>query len=71
MITVTRLDGSKLLLNLDLIVAIETTPDTLVSLTTGDTVLVREDPAELVNRIIRFKGAVAQSAADRNLREAV
>ncbi len=71
MITVTRLDGSLLLLNVDLIVAIETTPDTLVSLTTGDTVLVREAPAELVNRITRFKAAVARSAADRDLREAI
>lgn len=68
MITVTRLDGSQLLLNVDLILAIETTPDTLVSLTTGDTVLVRETPAELVNRITQFKGAVARSAADRDLR---
>jgi hypothetical protein len=33
-------------------------------------VLVREDPAELVNRITRCKGAVARSAADRDLREA-
>ena len=63
MITVTRLDHSLLLLNVDLIVAIETTPDTRVSLTTGDTVLVREAPDELVTRIIRFRGAVARSAA--------
>jgi len=55
MIAVTRLDGSPLILNADLITAIEQTPDTLVSLTTGDTVLVLETPEELVSRITRFK----------------
>jgi flagellar protein FlbD len=59
MITVTRLDGSPLLLNVDLIVAIERTPDTLISLTTGDTVLVLESPEELVRRITRYKQTLA------------
>ena len=64
MIAVTRLDGSPLLLNTDLIMAIERTPDTLVSLTTGDTVLVLESPEELVGRIIQFKRKLAQAMAD-------
>ena len=55
MIAVTRVDGSSLLLNVDLIVAIERTPDTIVMLTTGDAVHVREAPEELVERILRFK----------------
>jgi flagellar protein FlbD len=59
MITVTRLDGSPLLLNVDLIVAIERTPDTLISLTTGDTVLVLEPTEELVRRITRCKQELA------------
>ena len=63
MIRVTRLDGSPLLLNVDLIVAIEQTPDTLVSLTTGDAVLVRESTEDLVDRITRFKREVASGAA--------
>lgn len=55
MIAVTRVDGSSLLLNVDLIVAIERTPDTIVMLTTGDAVHVREAPEELVERILQFK----------------
>lgn len=55
MITVTRLDGSPILLNVDLILAIERTPDTLVSLTTGDTVLVQETPQGIVERITAYK----------------
>ena len=60
MIPVTRLDGSSMLLNIDLIVTIEQTPDTLVSLTTGDRVLVRESPDELVVRITRYKRDIAR-----------
>jgi flagellar protein FlbD len=40
---------------MDLILSIERTPDTLVSLTTGDTVLVKETPEELVDRVTRYK----------------
>jgi flagellar protein FlbD len=61
MISVTRLDGSPLLLNMDLILSIERTPDTLVSLTTGDTVLVKETPEELVDRVTRYKRDLLQA----------
>ena len=61
MISVTRLDGSPLLLNMDLILSIERTPDTLVSLTTGDTVLVKETPEELVDRVTRYKRELLRS----------
>ena len=63
MIEVTRLDGSPLLVNVDLILTIEQTPDTLVSLTTGDRVLVRESPDELVTRIKRYKRGLVQPVA--------
>jgi flagellar protein FlbD len=66
-ISVTRLDGSTMLLNTDLIVTIEQTPDTLISLTTSERVIVRETPDELVTRITQWKRDVARplaSAAD-------
>ena len=55
MISVTHLDGSAFMLNEDLIVTIERTPDTLVWLTTGDRVLLHETPEELVERITQRK----------------
>jgi flagellar protein FlbD len=55
MVCVTRLDGSAMILNADLIVTIERTPDTIVSVTTGDRILLRETPEEIVDRIIRYK----------------
>jgi flagellar protein FlbD len=55
MITVTRLDGVRVLLNHELIETIQQTPDTTVSLINGDTLLVRDTPEDLVQRIIDFK----------------
>ena len=65
MIRVTRLDGSALLLNIDLILGIERTPDTIVTLTTGDSILVRESPEELVARIQSFKRELLARGKER------
>jgi len=58
MIAVTRLDGIPILLNEDLIETIEQTPDTVLSLVTGDKLMVRDNPAQLVQRVIAFRRAV-------------
>jgi flagellar protein FlbD len=58
MITVTRLDGVRVLLNDELIETIQQTPDTMVSLVNGQKLLVRDTPDELVQRVIEFKQRV-------------
>ena len=63
MVSVTRLDGSAIMLNVDLMVTIERTPDTLVWLTTGDRIFLRETPEEIVERITRYKQTVVGAAA--------
>ena len=60
MITLTRLDGSPVVLPLDVIVAIEQTPDTMLSLTTGARVHVREAPREVLARITHYKQQAAR-----------
>ena len=55
MIDVTRLVGGTLVVNVDLILAIETTPDTMIVFSNGERLLVREAPAEIVKRVIAFK----------------
>ena len=55
MIQVTRLDGSKFLLNTDLIETIEATPDTVVTLNSQKKLVVRESPAELLDGIIAYR----------------
>ncbi len=58
MIKVTRLDGSELIVNSDMIEFVESTPDTIVTLTDGKKVIVQEKPDELIERIITFRNRV-------------
>ena len=55
MIQVTRLNGTGLVLNADLIETVEATPDTLVSLTTGRKIMVTEAVDEIVRRAIAYR----------------
>lgn len=58
MIHVTRINHVALVLNSDLIESVETTPDTLISLTTGHKVVVLESVDEVVRRVIAFRQEV-------------
>ena len=54
MITLTRLDQRVVVLNAELIKMIEATPDTIITLINGDTVVVRESVDEVVHRAIEY-----------------
>lgn len=54
MIMVTRLDKRVVVINAELIKMIEATPDTIVTLINGDTLLVRETVDEVVHRAIEY-----------------
>lgn len=43
------------MVNADLIEMIEATPDTMVTLTTGKKILVRESVEEVIERVIAYK----------------
>jgi flagellar protein FlbD len=58
MIRLTRLNHSPLVLNSDLIEHIEMTPDTVIAMTTGQRITVRESADEVVERVIGFRRAV-------------
>ena len=55
MIKLTRLDGEPFVLNADLIRYVESRPDTYITLTTGERVVVREAMDEVVARSVRFQ----------------
>ena len=55
MIKLTRFDGTKVTLNAELIVTIEETPDTIISLTTGQKFVVKESEPEVVDKIISYR----------------
>jgi flagellar protein FlbD len=59
MINVTRLNHKSLVLNSDLIEQIEMTPDTVISLTTGQKIMVLESSDELVERVVNFRRSIA------------
>jgi len=58
MIHLTRLNHLPLVLNADLIESIEATPDTVISLTTGQKLVVREPVEEVVRRVVEFRRAI-------------
>lgn len=55
MIQLTRLNRVSLVLNSDLIEHMEASPDTIITLTTGQIVRVRESPDEVIDRIVAFR----------------
>lgn len=55
MIEVSRLNGSIYFLNPDMILTLEATPDTVITLTTGEKLMVRESPQEIIDRFVVFK----------------
>lgn len=63
MIAVTRLDGSAIVLNADQIERIERTPDTLIALVNGETLLVQESPEDLVDRVVGYKRLIHHDSA--------
>lgn len=55
MIRLTRLNRAPMVLNSDLIEHIDVTPDTVITLTTGQILRVRESAEEVIERIISFR----------------
>lgn len=54
MINVTKINGSSLVVNAELIKYIETTPDTMITLTTGDKLIVKEPAGEIVRKAVEY-----------------
>ncbi|MDA8233838.1 MAG: flagellar FlbD family protein [Clostridia bacterium] len=61
MIKVSRLNAVELVVNADLIEFVEATPDTIITLTTGKKLVVRESVDEIINRVIDYKGSIGQA----------
>jgi flagellar protein FlbD len=64
MIKLTRLNGEEFVLNAELIRFVERRPDTYVTLTSNDRLIVRESLEEVVKRAIAWSRAV-RTRADR------
>ncbi len=55
MIRVTRLNGSELVINADLIEFVEAIPDTIISLVTGKKIMIKETTEDVISKVAEFK----------------
>lgn len=55
MITVTRINKTKLVINAEWIETVESTPDTVITLTNGKKYVVTESVEEVVDLVIKYK----------------
>lgn len=62
MVQLTRLNNQSVMVNSDLIKFVEQAPDTLITLVNGEKFMVRENPEEIVQRIVEYRRSVFQGA---------
>ena len=60
MIKVTRLNGEPIYLNSNLIEFIEATPDTMITLTTGKKIIIKENIDYIIERIVEYNAKISQ-----------
>lgn len=58
MISATRLNGAAIHLNAEMIEAVESTPDTMITLTTGKKIMVSEPVDVIVSRVMQYRRRV-------------
>lgn len=58
MIKLTRLNNQPLAVNSDLIKFVEQAPDTVITLVSGEKIVVRENAQEVLDRIIQFRRSI-------------
>jgi flagellar protein FlbD len=62
MILLTRLNNRPLVVNSDMIKFIENTPDTVITLVSGEKIVVLETVAEVMDEIVNFRRRIVEAA---------
>lgn len=65
MIELTRLNGNPMVLNSDLIKTAEASPDTMLTLITGEKLIVRETCEEVTARVLEYRSQLLAAVARR------
>jgi flagellar protein FlbD len=60
MIQLTRLNNHPLVVNSDLIKFVEQAPDTVITLVSGEKIVVRESAQDVLERVVQFRRSVLQ-----------
>ena len=66
MIRLTRLNHVPLVLNSDLIEQVEVTPDTVITMTTGEKLMVLESADEIMDRVVEFRRTISNWVTARS-----
>jgi flagellar protein FlbD len=69
MISLSRLSGQRFALNADLIQRVDATPDTVVTLVDGTSVVVAEPVEEVVRLVVELRAAVVAASHDLEARQ--
>jgi len=67
MIKLTRLNGSTIVLNCDLIESVEETPDTVITTTSGKKFVVEETIEQIVDKVVQYKGKIMFVSKDKTI----
>jgi flagellar protein FlbD len=65
MIEVTRLNGTPMIVNSDLIKIAEASPDTMLTLIHGEKLIVKESCAEIVEKVLAYRARLLAAIAAR------
>ena len=65
MIELTRLNGTPMLLNSDLIKTAEASPDTMLTLISGEKLIVREELPDVMDRVLAYRSKLLSSVSRR------
>lgn len=67
MIRLTRINHVPLVLNADLIEHLETTPDTVISMTNGQKFVVLESTDDVIRKVIEFRREILKSGPPQEI----
>jgi len=65
MIQLTKLNGTPMVLNSDLVKTVEASPDTMLTLINGEKLMVRESIDAVVDAVLHYRGRLLASVASR------
>ncbi len=71
MIVLTKINDAPIAVNSDLIEFIEETPDTIITMTNSDKVVVREGMMEIIEKVVHYRRLIStlvEAESDRQLR---
>lgn len=71
MIALTKINNAPIVVNSDLIQYIEETPDTIITMTNSDKVVVQESMSEIIQKVVHYRRLInhlIESEYERQLR---